>query len=115
MCQESRFLFNPAHLIDSARSVVTGIGNQVVQGIFSPRDLLRGSRQVLFGLPEVAVFRTIHELCSLYLSSGLSKISSAWVREKLVSLQGVRKRKVIKSILGVILGLIVSDAKYREP
>ncbi|XP_023297527.2 vitellogenin-1-like [Lucilia cuprina] len=70
LCQESRFLFNPAHLIDSARSVVTGIGSQVVQGIFSPRDLLRGSRQVLFGLPEVAVFRTIHELCSLYLSSG---------------------------------------------
>ncbi|XP_065365349.1 vitellogenin-1-like [Calliphora vicina] len=67
---QQRFLFNPAHFLESARSVVTGIGSQVVQGVLTPRDLLRGSRQVLFGLPEVAVFRTIHELCSLYLSSG---------------------------------------------
>lgn len=62
---QGRFLLNPVHLIDSARSAITGIGTQVAQRVLSPRELLRGSKQVLFGLPEVAVFRTIHELCKL--------------------------------------------------
>ena len=60
---QSRFILNPVHFIESARSVVTGLGNQVAQKALSPRSLFRGSKQLLFGLPELAVFRTIHELC----------------------------------------------------
>lgn len=60
---QERFLFKPAHFLNSAKSVATGIGSQVLQNVFSPRDLIRASMQLLFGQPELAVFRTLHELC----------------------------------------------------
>lgn len=60
---QGRFLFNPGHFLNSAGTIATGLGGQVLQNVLSPRDLMRASKQLLLGLPEVAVFRAINELC----------------------------------------------------
>ncbi|XP_073830213.1 vitellogenin-1-like [Musca autumnalis] len=65
----SRLIVNRSHVADSFRSLVSGVGSELARGFPRPRELLRQSKQLFIGLPERAVFGTIHQLCSAYISS----------------------------------------------
>lgn len=60
-------------VFNSSQTIIKGIGKEVINRIPTPNDLFHVSKQVLFGLPEVAVFQTIGQLCKLIFLVGFWK------------------------------------------
>ncbi|XP_037816441.1 vitellogenin-1-like [Lucilia sericata] len=65
--------FGITNVVDSVNGIVQGIGKEITFLLLTPSELFKASKQILFGLPETAVFKTVHKLCTLYLSSDLIK------------------------------------------
>uniref|UniRef100_A0A1I8N5B5 Uncharacterized protein n=1 Tax=Musca domestica TaxID=7370 RepID=A0A1I8N5B5_MUSDO len=56
-------------LFYSASSIVSGIGAELLQNFPTVSQLFSASIQMLFGLPEQALFKAINQLCSIYVGS----------------------------------------------
>lgn len=76
----ARLVVNRSHVADSFRSLVSGVGSQLARGFPRPKELLRQSKQLFIGLPERAVFGTIHQLCEYPIS--ISRVSRVYQGEK---------------------------------
>ncbi|KAM7350119.1 vitellogenin-1-like [Cochliomyia hominivorax] len=65
----ARASFGSSNLADSFNTIVKGLGKELSNIIPTPEELFKTSKQILFGLPETAVFKTINKICSVYLAS----------------------------------------------
>ncbi|XP_023297505.2 vitellogenin-1-like [Lucilia cuprina] len=66
---QGRASFGVSNYANSFSTIVKGLGREIPNVIPTPSELFRASKQVLFGLPETAVFRTVNNLCSVYLAA----------------------------------------------
>lgn len=64
-CVLGRSSFGGSDVLNSFTDIVKGVGKEIANIIPTPEELFKVSKQVLFGLPEVAVFKTINNLCKL--------------------------------------------------
>lgn len=60
---QGKAFFSGSDVAQSLNSIVSGIGKQIPNLIPTPEELFQASRQVLVGLPEVAIAKTINNLC----------------------------------------------------
>lgn len=67
LAQNSNVQANPSfgrsNIVSSFNTIVKGLGKEAGNVIPTPEELFKASKQVLFGLPETAVFKTISNLC----------------------------------------------------
>ncbi|XP_065364516.1 vitellogenin-1-like [Calliphora vicina] len=66
---QGRASFGASNVFSSFNTIVKGIGKEIPNVLLTPQELFKASKQVLFGLPETAVFKTINQVCSVYLAA----------------------------------------------
>lgn len=62
---ESKAAFSGSDIFGSFTDIVKGVGKEIPNIIPTPEELFKASKQVLIGLPEVAVFKIVNKLCML--------------------------------------------------
>ena len=62
---QGKAFLSGSNVAQSINSIVSGIGKQIPNLIPTPQELFHGSKQLLFGLPEVTIFKTINNLCKI--------------------------------------------------
>lgn len=50
-------------ILNSAGDIISGVASELLQYIPTVSELFSATKQILFGLPEQAVFKAINQLC----------------------------------------------------